>query len=276
MIRIINKSLFRFEVIHPKNNTRNISLINIFSEPEDIELNKYSKTPFASIIVYTDVTDTVNMTELFSYLIKGHTTSILSFRPETSDKYDEYKSEFDESVKMCDVLYVTCSLEDLSMKRNYSSEFIVIGGIPITGMVYPISNGKNDAYSIYNGAFIVDNEFEYNGGTFKRLLYISASINSSLVIDEYIKHPDMDCSIGTFIRYEFYVDTYSYFDNIYIAYKRYDRLISKNGRERLFVPSGKNIFPKNNLPPHIKKVNDSITIVDLVKAKIAGKVKLSE
>jgi len=276
MIQFLHPDLFRFELIKPKNDNIKLTLLNVYTEPKNIELSKYSKTPFASIIIYREF-DKLFEIPVVKFLEKCHTNSILSFKSETSDQYDEYKGYFDDDVKISDVIYASTQLNELSLTNNHSSEFIIIGGIPIKGMVSPILNSKNDSYSIYNGSLIVDNEFAYQGDIYKRLIYISASIDSYLVIDEYIKNLETINNFGTLITHEIYVDA-DILDkaNISLRYSTKHRYISKVGRERLFAPSGKNIFPKSTLSQHIKKVSDSVASVDLLKAANDGKIKIPD
>lgn len=173
MIDILNKQFFRIAI--ENNSEENMTLINIFTDPEQFDLPRVRKTPIASIVLHdTKITPSTNLSEIQARLRKTNVIVRSSF---TDSEYDNLTAAFDEQIHFNELIFEETS--------EYTHHCIAICAMPCSGMIAPIN--KSPFYKLYAGSLVVlSSPFKYKEHWRNKLVYMTVDILSHLTFSEYV------------------------------------------------------------------------------------------
>lgn len=172
MIDILNKQFFRIDI--ENNSEENMTLVSIFTDPEQFDLPRVRKTPVASIVLHdTLITPDTNPSDIQARLRK---TNIIIRSSFTDSEYDDLVKKFTQTH------YNELIFEETP---EYTHHCIAVCAMPCSGIIAPIT--KSPFYKLYAGSLVVlSSPFKYKEQWRNKLVYMTVEIISHLTFSEYV------------------------------------------------------------------------------------------
>lgn len=256
MIKIENPELFGFETYV----SNGLVLVNVFIDPEVVELKNYRRTPFSSIIIKSDtlIEKLREIEQIDNTFVKKkkrmlvdellpiiESSSLITYNLYTDNEYDTYKNIF-EDVNLHTVLLFVNS----EYRVSDTDKSILIFGYPVDGIITPIVKSPN--YLLLNGSFISTKPFTMGTNTdglyYDKLIYCLVDIKTSF---EYSEYNQVSESHGVGYDRRFIVGCLDMNESPTIYQKNDERIIPIAGREYLFKKPDKNMFCLSDVPSDI-------------------------
>jgi hypothetical protein len=173
MIHILNDEYFKFDY------DKSGKIINVFTEPQNIELDLYSKKPFA--IVGSELF--TNNIKTDRDIMKYNNKSVAIQKNNGLFNLPNIESANllnEVDIKLPFVFYAG-SGNNIVNKAN-----IALVAIPIMGIIQPIAD-TNNSYTLYNGYILKTHPFTKGFSEYRKILYLAFELRTQLTFAEYIQ-----------------------------------------------------------------------------------------
>ena len=252
MMTLLNTEYFGFDAAV----VDDLVSINALVDPQDFDLKSYKKTPFASIMIKSDIlADEIKLygvtrdriLEILDVCFNSHYFE--QYNLYTDNEYETYTSKFADR-KFHTMLYFF-DVDQLNHDVK-DSRSVVIAALPLKGMITPMP--KSIHYRMYNGCLISCKPFKgEDGDFFSKLLYVLVEIRSFFSFQEFVRF-DTD-KYGMMLNYQFYASI-----NSAATVDRYDTMIPYEYAKDLFEKPQKNIFQLSDVPRDITIKRDTLSV----------------
>lgn len=249
MVSIINPEFFRFYT--EKSKTGENALLNIFTDPKNIDLPQYKKDPFASFIV-----PGLNSNSDDEVINAVHDLELNQYSMYVDSEYDDITQEYGSDNRYHTLIF--------SPSKSITNKNIILAAIPCNGIVQPIPKSNN--FKLYNASLIVmkNRPFKWNGEYYDKLIYLLIDLTTLFSFNEYVFTDNTsEFDYRKIRRHEIGLILYQS-SNKHCTNYRYDEYAlpceNRDDRKEFYEYSKKSMFYLSDIPKGIKLVNGGIKV----------------